>query len=376
MSTSRWTANVDASARRVVTVLGMDAVGTLLGLYGALVLDLKDQDPAIISRAFIVAAPALVAIRLGCNVAGRLHRWSFRGTRLLDAARLYLACLVGSAAFALVIRGLPTSVYLLEAFLSANLMAAFRFAPAVTDEYDHERFSEVEAQFVWGERPRRVLNVAVALAGLVITLPLFVIISVAIKLTSRGPVIYKQERIGLDLRSAVPGPEDPRRRRDLGGRPFMMYKFRTMRVDAECATGAVWSGKDDPRVTPLGRFLRHCRLDELPQLLNVLKGDMNVVGPRPERASIFATLRERIPDYTIRQRARPGITGYAQVNLEYDATVEDVVDKLKYDAAYVREQSVALDLQIMAKTVPVMLFRDRMLTSKVRRVSSLARNNS
>ena len=140
-----------------------------------------------------------------------------------------------------------------------------------------------------------------------------------------------------------------------------MYKFRTMAVDAERETGAVWSTRDDPRVTPVGRFLRHSRLDELPQLLNVLKGDMNVVGPRPERATIFADLREKLPAYAARQRARPGITGYAQVNLEYDASVEDVAHKLEFDLSYVERQSFSVDLEIMAKTVPVMLFRDRML---------------
>jgi lipopolysaccharide/colanic/teichoic acid biosynthesis glycosyltransferase len=244
------------------------------------------------------------------------------------------------------------------------------------DEFDRSRLPEPVATFVCGERPRRALNVLVALIGLVATLPLWMAIAAAIKLTSRGPVFYRQERVGLDLRRGGPNQEDPRRRVDLGGRPFMMYKFRTMRLDAESGTGAVWSGKGDPRVTRVGRFLRHCRLDELPQLLNVLKGDMNVVGPRPERASIFAELRQRIPGYHLRQKTRPGITGYAQVNLEYDATVEDVMEKLKFDAAYVRHQSVAMDLQIMAKTLPVMLFRERVLATRARQVAPMASGKS
>jgi len=218
----------------------------------------------------------------------------------------------------------------------------------------------------WGlaaveSRPRRLLNVLVALVALALTLPLCIIIAIAIKLTSRGPVLYLQERVGLDRRSTRPLPHDERRLRDLGGRPFLMYKFRTMRVDAEALSGAVWAAEEDPRVSPIGRFLRHYRLDELPQFLNVLEGDMNVVGPRPERAVIFAELRARIPNYTIRQRSRPGITGYAQVNLEYDSSIGDVVEKLKYDLEYVSLQSVATDLRIMAKTVPVMLFREKLL---------------
>jgi len=224
-----------------------------------------------------------------------------------------------------------------------------------------------QAQFARVERPRRALNVFVALVGLVLTLPVWALIAIAIKLTSRGPVFYKQERIGLDLRSTRPQTDDPRRRRDLGGRPFMMFKFRTMCVEAESGTGAVWSGKGDPRVTAVGRFLRHCRLDELPQLINVLRGEMNVVGPRPERASIFADLRAKIPGYTERQRARPGITGYAQVNLEYDASIEDVTDKLKYDIDYVSKQSALMDLYIMVKTLPVMLFREKVLAAPTRR---------
>jgi lipopolysaccharide/colanic/teichoic acid biosynthesis glycosyltransferase len=149
-----------------------------------------------------------------------------------------------------------------------------------------------------------------------------------------------------------------------------------MRVDAEAGTGAVWSGKNDPRVTPIGRFLRHSRLDELPQLLNVVKGDMNIVGPRPERPTIFADLKEKIPHYQHRQRVRPGITGYAQVNLEYDSTLEDVANKVRYDLDYVANQSVAADVYIMAKTLPVMLFRSRMLKSRPQATQPVAQRHA
>ena len=136
----------------------------------------------------------------------------------------------------------------------------------------------------------------------------------------------------------------------------MMYKFRSMRVDAEKNGQAVWAMKRDPRVTLVGRVLRRTRLDELPQLYNVLKGDMNIVGPRPERPTIFADLRATIPEYPMRQRVKPGITGWAQINQSYDACVDDVRRKVKYDLEYVQRQGLVEDLRIMSMTVPVMLF--------------------
>jgi lipopolysaccharide/colanic/teichoic acid biosynthesis glycosyltransferase len=206
-------------------------------------------------------------------------------------------------------------------------------------------------------RARRALNVAVALAGILLTLPLWVLIAIAIKLTSRGPVIYTQTRVGLDSRRTGIRPADPRRRRDIGGRPFQIYKFRTMRCDAEQETGPVWAADDDPRTTPVGRLLRQYRLDELPQLINVLRGEMNVVGPRPERPPIVEDLRRQIPSYQARHRTLPGITGHAQVNLEYDRSLEDVRRKLEHDLEYVQEASLWQDLRIMLATIPVMLFR-------------------
>ena len=207
------------------------------------------------------------------------------------------------------------------------------------------------------EGSRRALNVVVAAILVVVSFPLWVLIAIAIKLTSRGPVIYTQTRIGLDARDTGARSDDPRRRRDLGGRLFKIYKFRTMHVDAERDTGAVWAAPDDGRTTPVGRFLRLYRLDELPQLINVLRGEMNVVGPRPERPTIFDTLRQEIPDYRLRQRARPGITGHAQVNLTYDSSIDDVRRKIHFDLEYIRRQSFWTDVKIMAQTLPVMLFR-------------------
>jgi lipopolysaccharide/colanic/teichoic acid biosynthesis glycosyltransferase len=203
----------------------------------------------------------------------------------------------------------------------------------------------------------RAMNVIIAGLALFVALPLLLLIAVAIKLTSRGPVFYTQERIGLDRRTPSTGPDDPRRTRDLGGRPFTMYKFRTMRVDAERATGAVWAIQNDPRITPVGRFLRQYRLDEIPQLLNVMRGEMNIVGPRPERPTIFAELREHIAEYPLRQRAKPGITGLAQIHHHYDRSVDDVRTKVRYDLEYIRRRSLGEDLRIMLRTIPVVLFR-------------------
>lgn len=206
-------------------------------------------------------------------------------------------------------------------------------------------------------RARRILNATVAFIGIILTAPLWIVIAIAIKLTSRGPVFHSQTRIGLDSRQTGGTPGDPRRRQDLGGRPFTIYKFRTMHVTAERDTGAVWATPNDPRTTSVGRILRQYRIDELPQLLNVLKGEMSVVGPRPERPTIFAELRESIPQYSLRQKARPGITGLAQIRQQYDSCLGDVQRKVEYDLEYIRGQSVWQDIRIMLETIPVVLLR-------------------
>jgi lipopolysaccharide/colanic/teichoic acid biosynthesis glycosyltransferase len=182
------------------------------------------------------------------------------------------------------------------------------------------------------------------------------VIAVLIKLTSRGPVLFAQTRVGLDRRALSRIGGNSRRRLDLGGTQFTMYKFRTMYV-TDRSGKQVWAKPDDERITPIGRVLRQCRLDELPQLFNVLMGDMNVVGPRPEQPTIFVYLREQIEGYQRRQRVRPGITGWAQVNQGYDTSVDDVRNKVRYDLEYIRRQSTLEDVLIMARTVPVMLGR-------------------
>lgn len=207
------------------------------------------------------------------------------------------------------------------------------------------------------DRIERGVNFGMALVLILLTFPFWILIALAIKLTSRGPVLYTQTRVGLDTRHGSTLAPDPRRKMDLGGRPFTIYKFRTMAADAEQRTGPVWAVRGDPRVTPLGRILRELRLDELPQLINVLKGDMNLVGPRPERPAFVAELRRQLPEYPGRHRVKPGLTGLAQVNLEYDSCVDTVRAKLEYDLEYIRRRSLLEDLKIMLKTVPVILFR-------------------
>lgn len=202
---------------------------------------------------------------------------------------------------------------------------------------------------------RRLLNLTVAAVGLLALAPVMLIIAIAVKLSSRGPVRFVQVRIGLDRRRRDSAPDTGTRHRDLGGTPFPMLKFRTMRVQENVAQQ--WATVGDARITPVGRVLRQFRLDELPQLFNVLRGEMNVVGPRPEQPMIFAQLRERIARYARRQRVQPGITGWAQVNLSYDQSEDDVRRKLLYDLEYIERQSFSEDLRIMVRTVPVMLGR-------------------
>jgi lipopolysaccharide/colanic/teichoic acid biosynthesis glycosyltransferase len=284
-------------------------------------------------------------------------------------------------------------------------------------------------------RPRngrsvRALNVCFASLLLVVFAPVMLLIAIAIRLTSRGPVIYTQVRVGRDRRRYdVLAPADRRQTADRRegaygrrlsrhqngattrvrarqaeadrrmyarvasierrhgsdrrgrsasaeqrrgrivnavhdrrvwntcGQTFTMYKFRTMRVDAEAQSGAVWAQRRDPRVTSIGRLLRACRLDELPQLYNVIKGDMNIVGPRPERPTIIPELVESIAYYPIRQRTRPGITGLAQIRHKYDASIDDVRAKVGYDLQYLRRRSVMHDLRIMVQTPIVMFFK-------------------
>ncbi len=177
----------------------------------------------------------------------------------------------------------------------------------------------------------------IALIGTAVTLPVLLLAAIAIKLSSRGPVLYKQVRVGR------------------GGVPFTLYKLRSMYVNAEAATGAVWAAKDDPRVTPVGRWLRKLRIDELPQLWNVLKGEMSIVGPRPERPEFVKILSEQIPYYRQRHCVKPGITGWAQINHKYGDSLDDTIIKLEYDLYYIKHISLSLDAFIIFHTLKTML---------------------
>jgi lipopolysaccharide/colanic/teichoic acid biosynthesis glycosyltransferase len=208
------------------------------------------------------------------------------------------------------------------------------------------------------EKLDRTMNVVIAAVGLALASPIMLVFAALIKVTSPGPIFYSQARVGLNRRRRVVDRNTyDRRSRDLGGGPFMILKFRTMCHGAEKPNGAVWAEPGDARVTAVGRVMRRYRIDELPQLVNVIRGDMNIVGPRPERPSIFSRLCDDIAEYPMRQRAKPGITGWAQVNQSYDTSLDDVRVKVRYDLEYLNRRGVAEDLMIMARTVPVMIFR-------------------
>jgi sugar transferase (PEP-CTERM system associated) len=196
-----------------------------------------------------------------------------------------------------------------------------------------------------GPRPQSlvvqtVLNLLVAGGGLILASPIMALTALAVKLSSPGPILYRQVRVGLD------------------NAPFTVYKFRSMRADAEAATGAVWAAKDDPRVTRVGKIIRKLRFDELPQLYNTLRGDMSIVGPRPERPEFVKALSEKIPYYRQRHCVRPGITGWAQINFKYGDTLEDTMTKLEYDLYYIKNMSLSLDTYIIFHTVKAMLFSE------------------
>jgi sugar transferase (PEP-CTERM system associated) len=186
---------------------------------------------------------------------------------------------------------------------------------------------------------RAVASALLSFLLLLLVLPLIPFIALAIKLTSPGPVFYSQARVGVH------------------GRHFHCYKFRTMRSDAEADTGPTWANDDDPRITRVGKFLRMSRLDEIPQLWNVLRGDMLFVGPRPERPEFVNWLTEEIPFYGLRHVVRPGITGWAQVRYRYGNTVEDAREKLKYDLFYIKHVSLGLDLLILFETIKTVMLQ-------------------
>jgi sugar transferase (PEP-CTERM system associated) len=187
---------------------------------------------------------------------------------------------------------------------------------------------------------KRLTDIVVSTVLLTLAIPVMIVTAIAIRLESRGPVIYRQERVGR------------------GGRPFMCLKFRSMRTDAEKDGVARWALAKDPRVTGIGSFIRKVRIDELPQLINVLRGEMSLVGPRPERPAFVDQLKKDVPFYDLRHSVKPGLTGWAQVRYSYAASLEDARKKLQYDLYYVKNHSLFLDILIILETVRVVLFRE------------------
>ena len=205
---------------------------------------------------------------------------------------------------------------------------------AIGEVWFLENLAESEKKFY--ENFKRIFDMFFAIIFGIISLVFYPIIAVAIKFDSKGQVFYKQKRVGLN------------------GEVFTVYKFRTMMEDAE-KNGVKWADDEDKRITKVGRFLRKTRLDELPQLLNIFFGNMSFVGPRPERVEFVEKLEKQIPYYNIRHIVRPGLTGWAQVNFRYGASVEDSIEKLQYELYYIKHRSFILDLSIILKTVKIIL---------------------
>lgn len=190
----------------------------------------------------------------------------------------------------------------------------------------------------WEKKLKRLMDIVISLMLLLVSSPVIILTAIAIKIDSEGPIFFKQERLGQNAK------------------PFKVLKFRSMIKDAEKHTGPVWSQKDDPRVTRMGKFVRRVRIDEIPQMYNVLKGEMSLVGPRPEREFFVEKLSKEIPYYKRRLKVRPGVTGWAQIKHKYDETIEDVKVKLKYDLFYIENMSLRMDFKILMRTVFVVLF--------------------
>jgi len=229
---------------------------------------------------------------------------------------------------------LPVQVYLV-----ANLWECVKNFKTSSPMLVHSK--ELQELFMfnllpWQATVKRIMDVTIAMLLLLVTSPLLLLTAIAIKLDSKGPIFYKQQRIGLH------------------SRPFTIYKFRSMRTDAE-KDGPQWAKKNDSRITRVGKFIRKYRIDEIPQLLCVFKGDMSMVGPRPERAVFIEKLRKTIPFYASRLKMKPGLTGWAQVRHHYDNNIEDVKIKLGYDIYYLSNVSILLDIQILVRTIYVVL---------------------
>jgi lipopolysaccharide/colanic/teichoic acid biosynthesis glycosyltransferase len=247
----------------------------------------------------------------------------------------------------------------LMGFMFVVLSSVYIFAvPKVLTQ--QSRLNLIMTDFV-----KRVFDIFAAIVGLFIAVPLGLIIAVLIKLESRGPVFYSQERVGVNRRKLDRRTyqktdienhrNTDRRQKPMAGNLFRVYKFRTMVNEAEKVSGPVWASKNDPRITRFGLFLRKTRLDEIPQFINILKGEMSLVGPRPERPEFIKELSMQVDNYMGRLNVKPGLTGLAQVNNGYDDSIESVKQKVKYDLEYIDNRSIWLDFKILIKTVWVVI---------------------
>ena len=256
--------------------------------------------------------------------------------------------------------------YLLGEIIFANLFLAVQLVinqPAVIGF--GKSLSRAFGKVHFGAIAKRSIDILGALFGLALSSPLWLVTAIAIKIDSRGPVFYKQERVGKNRRvhdrravsvEYVERRNRPERRQNVGfGKSFMIIKFRSMTQNAESQSGPTWATKNDVRVTRVGKIMRATRIDELPQLINVLMGDMSLVGPRPERPFFVSDFTTKIQDYSGRFQVKPGITGLAQVEHKYDECIEDVSKKISYDLKYIRNWTVIQDLKIIMKTVIVVL---------------------
>jgi sugar transferase (PEP-CTERM system associated) len=198
-------------------------------------------------------------------------------------------------------------------------------------------FSDGFHRSKWNDLSKRVLDLAAGILGFVVSMPVMILVALVVRLDSKGPIIYRQLRVGRM------------------GRGFDVLKFRSMRTDAEQANGAQWASENDPRMTRIGRFLRKYRLDELPQFVNVIRGEMSFVGPRPERPCFVNELRKTIPYYDERHSVRPGLTGWAQVQYAYGSSIEDAFNKLEYDLFYLQHMSLTFDLAIIFRTIRIVI---------------------
>ena len=221
--------------------------------------------------------------------------------------------------------------------IEAENLPLVRSTEIIVPVHVEKQFTSINYKLIYLTGIKRFMDLVLSVLFFVTGLPFYIIFGLLIKLDSKGPVLFKQIRAGLQNSS------------------FLLYKFRSMGFHAEADTGPIWTVQNDPRITKVGRFLRRFRFDEFPQLLNVLKGEMSLVGPRPERPFFVEKLKQEYPFYLRRLKVRPGITGWAQIKHPYDEHLEDVREKLRYDFYYIENVGLWLDLKIIIRTVRVML---------------------